>query len=179
MKKFIILLIVITILSIMGDYNSKKTIIPKESIRFRVIANSNTKEDQQLKMKVKENLEKDINKTLINKNTLELSRTAIKNNMLLFEKNIRKTLSDEKSNQTFNINYGQNYFPEKNYNNVVYNAGDYESLVITLGKGEGENFWCVLFPPLCMLEADENNTKDVKYHILVKDIIDKYTKHSK
>ena len=52
----------------------------------------------------------------------------------------------------------------------------YESLVITLGKGEGDNWWGVLFPPLCLLEENEN-TKDVEYHFLVKDIIDKYLKN--
>ena len=52
----------------------------------------------------------------------------------------------------------------------------YESLVITLGKGEGDNWWCVLFPPLCLLEENEN-TQDVEYHFLVKDIIDKYLKN--
>ena len=52
----------------------------------------------------------------------------------------------------------------------------YESLVITLGTGEGDNWWCVLFPPLCLVEADENTTSDAEYTFFIKEIIDKYTK---
>ena len=74
--------------------------------------------------------------------------------------------------QTFSINYGLNYFPEKNYKGVRYEEGNYESLVVTIGKGKGSNFWCVLFPPLCNLEVD--NTEDVTYKFKVKEIIDSF-----
>ena len=97
---------------------------------------------------------------------------------MLFEKNINNTLKKENSQTTFRINYGMNYFPEKEYKNVIYKEGNYESLVVTLGDGLGENFWCVLFPPLCLLEGEEENTKDVEYHILVKDILKKYEKNT-
>ena len=178
MKKFILLLMTITIVSLVSDINCEKTIIPKEAIRFRVIANSNSQEDQNLKVKVKDNLEKDISNVLKNKTTLTSSRTALENNLLLFEKNINNTLKKENSQTTFRINYGMNYFPEKEYKNVIYKEGNYESLVVTLGDGLGENFWCVLFPPLCLLEGEEENAKDVEYHILVKDILKKYEKNT-
>lgn len=178
MKKFILLLMTITIVSLVSDINCEKTIIPKEAIRFRVIANSNSQEDQALKVKVKDNLEKDISKVLKNETTLTSSRTALENNLLLFEKNINNTLKKENSQTTFRINYGMNYFPEKEYKNVIYKEGNYESLVVTLGDGLGENFWCVLFPPLCLLEGEEENTKDVEYHILVKDVLKKYEKNT-
>ena len=178
MKKFILLLMTITIVSLVSDINCEKTIIPKEAIRFRVIANSNSQEDQNLKVKVKDNLEKDISKVLKNETTLISSRTALENNLLLFEKNINNTLKKENSQTTFRINYGMNYFPEKEYKNVIYKEGNYESLVVKLGDGLGENFWCVLFPPLCLLEGEEENAKDVEYHILVKDILKKYEKNT-
>ena len=86
MKKFILLLMTITIVSLVSDINCEKTIIPKEAIRFRVIANSNSQEDQALKVKVKDNLEKDISKVLKNETTLTSSRTALENNLLLLKK---------------------------------------------------------------------------------------------
>lgn len=177
MKKFLALLTIITIISVIGDFNVDKTIIPKDAIRFRVIANSDKKEDQELKMKVKNNLEKDLNEVLKNQSTLLSSRNAIEKNLPLFEKNIKNTLLEENSAQKFTINYGQNYFPAKEYKNVVYEEGDYESLVITLGDGLGKNFWCVLFPPLCLLEGEEQEEDNVEYHILVKDILTKYKKN--
>ena len=57
---------------------------------------------------------------------------------------------------------------------VLIEEGYYESLVITLGKGNGENWWCVLFPPLCLMEGEDNNTDEVEYKSFVKEMIDKY-----
>ena len=79
------------------------------------------------------------------------------------------------SNQTFQINYGMNYFPEKVYKGVKYADGDYQSLVVTLGEGKGDNWWCVLFPPLCLLEAEETEeTTEVEYQFFVKELIDQF-----
>ena len=180
MKKIFIALIIITSLQVIRDINKNKVIIPTESIRFRVIANSNTKEDQELKLKVKNNLEKEISNTLKTSTNLIASRNTLNNNLLKFENNVKNTLTAEKSNQKFSINYGMNYFPQKEYKNVIYKAGNYESLVVTLGDGLGENFWCILFPPLCLLDGEETKKDKVEYHVLVKDIIKKYkTKHHK
>ena len=66
-----------------------------------------------------------------------------------------------------------NYFPKKVYKGIIYEEGEYESLVITLGSGQGDNFWCVLFPPLCLLEGN-NDTEDVTYQFFVKEMLEKY-----
>ena len=66
------------------------------------------------------------------------------------------------------------YCKEIEYKGVIYEEGDYESLVITLGDGLGDNFWCVLFPPLCLLEAEETDTDEFEYTSFIKEIIDKY-----
>ena len=58
---------------------------------------------------------------------------------------------------------------------IKYKEGNYESLVVTLGDGSGDNFWCVLFPPLCLLEAEDTNN-EVEYKFFVKELIDKYLK---
>ena len=57
---------------------------------------------------------------------------------------------------------------------MTYPAGYYESLVVTLGSGAGDNWWCVLFPPLCLLEAEETNTDDIEYKSFVQEMIEKY-----
>ena len=68
-----------------------------------------------------------------------------------------------------------NYFPKKVYKGVTYEAGNYESLVITLGDGLGKNWWWVMFPPLCLLEAEETEeTTEVEYKFFIKELIDKY-----
>ena len=70
----------------------------------------------------------------------------------------------------YKINYGINYFPKKIYKGVIYPEGEYESLVITLGSGLGDNWWCVLYPPLCLIE-DNKITDDVEYRLLVQDVL--------
>ena len=77
-------------------------------------------------------------------------------------------------NIPYSINYGNNYFPSKNYKGIMYQAGNYESLVITLGEGAGNNFWCVLFPPLCLLDNENEDVSDVDYQLYVKKLLDKF-----
>lgn len=168
MKKVIIVLaIIITILSI---NKSSQVIIPKEAIRFRVIANSNSDEDQFIKKEIIKNLSTEIVETSKAKNIVE-ARNYINNNLPTFEEIIAKTLEEKNLNREFTINYGQNHFPKKVYKDIVYEEGDYESLVIELGEAKGKNFWCVLFPPLCLIDENKEN---VEYKSLIKEIIDKY-----
>lgn len=169
-KSIIIIAIVITILCLNKE---EKVIIPKESIRFRVIANSNTKQDQDLKRKIISNLNRNISKLEYKNKDLSTSRNNIQKSINEFSNLVEKTLKEEKSTYTYAINYGTNYFPKKEYKGVVYEEGEYESLVITLGEGKGKNFWCVLFPPLCLLDEEEE-PKNIQYTSLVKEIIDKY-----
>ena len=173
MKKLtIVLAIIITVLAINKD---SEVIIPKDSIRFRVIANSDSESDQLLKKKVVSNLNPNIINLLSSSSSLTDSRNNIENNLTLFDNIVKNTLKENNSTETYTINYGMNYFPEKEYKGTVYEEGEYESLVVSLGEGKGKNFWCVLFPPLCLLEAeDSTKTTDIEYKSFIKEIIDKY-----
>ena len=62
---------------------------------------------------------------------------------------------------SYQINYGSNYFPQKKYRGVNYKEGYYESIVISIGASEGDNWWCVLFPNLCL--ADLETDTDIEY----------------
>ena len=166
-KTIIILAIIITILSINKEEQVK---IPKEAIRFRIIANSNTQEDQNIKKQIIKNLSSNIVNT--NKlNSIEDTRKYLKKELPEFTSIVERTLNENSNNKVFHINYGKNYFPKKEYKNVIYPEGKYESLVITIGEGQGENFWCVLFPPLCLIDKDNQN---VEYKSFVKEVLYKY-----
>ncbi len=171
MKKLVIVLAIITTLLVINK--EEKIVIPKEAIRFRVIANSDQAQDQVLKRKVVNNLNEEIRKVTTLDTSLANSRENIKKEIPSFSKIVSETLEKNQSNQTFTIDYGMNYFPEKEYKGIVYEEGEYESLVITLGNGLGENFWCVLFPPLCLLDTEEE-VEDVEYTSFVKELIEKY-----
>ena len=170
---FLFLGIIITYILI-GNVMATNDLIPNDAIRIRVIANSNSEHDQQIKDKVKDTLEYDMYNILKNTTDLEEARSLIMINLDNVEKNIDKTLQEEEYKLPFKVNFGLNYFPEKKFKGITYDEGYYESVVVTLGEGLGDNWWCVLFPPLCMLEAEEKNTTDVEYTTLVKTIIDKY-----
>ena len=172
MKKTITVIIILIMISITN--NSNKVIIPKEAIRFRVIANSNTNIDQQEKKKIAKELSYDVVEVLSKTNSIEDARKTIQSNINNFETTVQNIVEEENYETTVNIDYGNHYFPEKTYKGVTYEEGEYESLVVTLGKGKGENFWCVLFPPLCLLEAEENETDEVEYKSFIKELIDKY-----
>ncbi len=171
MKKLLVALtIFITILSLNKE---DKIIIPKEAIRFRVIASSNTENDQYIKRQVVKDLNTEIKNLSFKNNTLETTRTNIKESIPKVKTIVNNTLNRLNANNKFFVKYGMNYFPQKEYQGIVYEAGEYESLVITLGDGKGENFWCVLFPPLCLLDTKEK-PENIEYKSFVKEIIDKY-----
>lgn len=172
MKKTLIILAILVIT--MSTLKTRVITIPKESIRFRVIANSNNKKDQQVKKDIITNLSTEIANIENNSTSLINSRENIQKSIPELKYIINRTIIESNYQDEYSINYGMNYFPKKVYKGVTYPEGEYESLVITLGDGLGDNFWCVLFPPLCLLETEENNKDEVKYSSLVQEIINKY-----
>lgn len=167
MKKLVIFLaIIITILSLNKE---EKVTIPKEAIRFRIIGNSNNELDQDLKREIVQNLSKEL--VLSDNITIDEARKLIKDSIPKYEESINKTLEKNNIKEDFTINYGINHFPKKEFKGIEYEEGDYESLVISLGEAKGNNFWCVLFPPICMV--DDNN-KDIEYKSFIKEVINKY-----
>jgi len=165
-KTLLIVVFIVMILCI----NKKESIkIPKESIRFRIIANSNIEEDQKIKKEIAQNVFEELT-PIKNFRNIQETRDYLVEKLPTFEKIVDKTLKENNKNTVFHINYGKNIFPEKTYQNITYEEGEYESLVITLGDGCGENFWCVLFPPICFIEEEE----DIEYSSWFKELFDKY-----
>ncbi len=156
----------------LGNMNTSKIEVPDEAIRFRVIASSDSSDDQQLKIKVKLEIEKELASILKDAKDFSSANKAISNNIKIIENKVKMVLQEEKNMEAFKINFGSNHFPEKEYNGIKYKEGNYNSLTITLGNGLGNNWWCILFPPLCLL--DENNYQEPEYKLYVKEIIDEY-----
>lgn len=168
-KTLIIILLILSVYCCIGK-KMEKVEIPAEAIRIRVIANSNSEYDQSVKNNIKDDVSTYLYKTLENVGGIELARKTIILELPALKKIISNKLSKE--GYSFNINYGYNYFPPKEYKDVVYNEGYYESLVVTLGEGLGDNWWCVLFPPLCFIEAKED--ENITYSSFVGELIEKY-----
>jgi stage II sporulation protein R len=148
--------------------------IPNEAIRLRVLGNSNTEYDQKIKMQLSIEIEKKISEILHNTTNVEEARNIIKENLDSLNEFIDTELKENNYNQKYTLTFGNTFFPEKKYNGIIYEKGYYETLLITLGEGNGNNWWCVLFPPLCLMEAEESNTNNVEYKFFVKEILGKY-----
>ena len=161
MKK-IVLFTLCLIIGIMIYHKNEEIIIPRDAIRIRIIANSNNINDLYKKKKLKNEIMNEINTLVKDSSNILEARDNINNNLSFIDKLVGSKTND------YHIKYGMNYFPRKSYKGIVYKEGEYESLVITLGQGLGDNWWCVLYPPLCLID---DITDDIQYRSLVYDIL--------
>lgn len=169
MKKIILVMFaMLTIFLVYKKVNAQEVIIPDTSIRLRVIPNSNSSYDQAMKQVVKKYLEDDVYNLFKDTNNVDEVRDIINNNLNDIEFNIQDIFDKYNYDMSFDVNYGYNYFPEKEFKNIIYKEGYYESIVVSIGEANGDNFWCVLFPNLCLVKED-----DAQYTSLVKEIINK------
>jgi len=159
MKKIVFLLFILILICVYKG-RKKEILIPNEAIRIRIIANSNSIADQKLKSDVKNEVNSYIYNKLSKIDSYKKADIVLKENL----NNIYGIVGEHTDN--FNIYYGNNYFPEKEYKGVNYKEGNYNSLVITLGKAEGENFWCVLFPPLCLIDEEKMDNNSYELYVL-------------
>lgn len=167
MKK-IIILISIFMLFYLVENKSNDVYIPSNSIRYRILANSNSYEDQKLKWNINAELLNVFIDISENGGDYNNTKILIKNNMQLINDIIKKYTNN------YSISFGNNYFPKKTLNNIKYPEGNYESLVITLGGGNGDNWWCMMFPPLCLMEASYSQEEAISYDVYFYDRIKKY-----
>ena len=165
MKKIILIISIILVIILLSNNNYNVT---NDMIRFRVIANSNKSEDIIMKEKVVKTLS---NLLFKNNDSIEDTRNNVISNINNIETKIDKLFKKNKYDMTYNISYGLNHFPKKEYNGQVFSEGDYESLVIEIGEAKGNNYFCILYPPLCMI--DEDKTDEVKYDFKIVELLKK------
>jgi stage II sporulation protein R len=126
--------------------------IPDEAIRLRILANSDSDEDQGLKRKVRDAVNKEITKWVAELTSVEAARQLIQSKLPEIEEIVEDVLEEENVEQSYTVNFENVSFPTKLYGNFIYPAGEYEAILISLGEAKGANWWCVLFPPLCFLD---------------------------
>lgn len=133
--------------------------IPDDSIRLRILANSDSEADQQLKRQVRDRVNEEINGWVEHTTSLEEARDVINEKLPILEEMVAEVIDEEGASNDFTVEYGDNItFPAKLYGDFLYPPGEYEAILITIGEGDGANWWCVLFPPLCFLDFSEGTT---------------------
>ncbi|RKD22044.1 stage II sporulation protein R [Caminicella sporogenes] len=173
---FILLgLIIFTIFFNIFDVYKNRESYKQDLIRFHVIANSDSPIDQALKLKVRDRVLKEMDSRL-NTRDINKAKEIIRENI----KEIEEIALDEIKKNGFDYSVRaaleKSNFPTKIYGSIALPAGTYEALRIVIGKGEGKNWWCVLFPPLCFIDVKSGltneKTKEELRQVLTKEEFD-------
>ena len=152
--------------------------ISNSVFRLHVIANSDSKEDQELKYKVRDKVLEYMN--LISKNctSKEDVINLAKTHQEEFKNIAQNVIKENGYNYNVNIYIGKYDFPTKSYGDISFPAGNYDCLRIEIGESQGQNWWCVMFPPLCFVDVTsgivpedskslmQNNLTDEEYSII-------------
>lgn len=138
-------------------------------IRLHIIANSDSENDQEVKLMVRD---------AVLKRAQELSQGSAADNVINNLDEIQRTANDVLKENGFDYGakaqYGKFPFPEKSYKSITLPAGDYYGVRIVLGSGSGHNWWCVMYPPLCFSENNEVKLSETSRQLL-RDSLDEST----
>jgi stage II sporulation protein R len=152
-------IIILSIGTIMSLYIPKQEVaakesivIPHDAIRLRILANSDQDADQAVKEKIRDAVNLSIEKWVKDLTSKEKAKEVIVSHLPEIERIAKRIMAEQKMHQSVKVEFGQVQFPTKLYGDYLYPAGMYKAVLITLGKGEGANWWCVLYPPLCFLD---------------------------
>lgn len=144
----------------------QQDVLGEQLIRFHVRANSNTDVDIALKYKVRDGVLQSLEQGLIACTTREEALQYLTDNLEMIEERSEKILSEEGYNYAVKVYVTNDYFPMRQYGEMVLPAGYYEALRIDIGLANGENFWCLLYPTMCFpMEAGGIITKEGQQEI--------------
>lgn len=158
-----LILFLIFILTLSYSISIQKSLSNKV-LRLHILANSNSTFDQELKLKVRDEIINYLTPKLENSKNLSETKEIISNNLShlqLLSQNIVSNYSDYKTS----VSLDTSIFPTKHYGNISFPAGDYQALKIVIGEGKGNNWWCVMFPPLCFTNSSSgvfDSTSELK-----------------
>ncbi len=127
--------------------------LAEKVFRFHVLANSDSKEDQALKMQVKEAVISYMKQELPTAESAEVTKTWVQKNLSDIVRVAEQTVNDEGYQYPVTAEVTVCDFPDKTYGDITFPAGEYEALRIEIGEAKGQNWWCVLYPNLCFIDA--------------------------
>ena len=154
------LLFIYTSICAISYAQNVSTDIANSVFRLHVIANSDSKEDQNLKYKVRDNLLNHMNNICKNCTSKEEAISLVEQNKNTFKQIALDTIKSEGYSYDVNINIGNFEFPTKNYGDISLPAGFYDALRVEIGEAKGQNWWCVMFPPLCFVDISSGVVPD-------------------
>ena len=143
-------------------------------LRVHIRANSNCELDQSVKYLVKDRVVDFITPYLIGCDTKQKSIDIITLLIDDIEDECNKVLVKNGFGYNVSARIDKEYFPTRSYSNLTLEEGVYDALIIELGSGCGDNWWCIIYPPLCFVNKSENKVQNIQYQSYLMDIIKKY-----
>lgn len=145
--------ILVTGLLVNAKKNEMQGELAAQVFRFHVLANSDSEEDQALKMKVKEAVIAYMKQELPESDCVETTKQWARENLLQIEEVAAGIIAEEGYEYQVKAEVTSCDFPDKTYGDITFPAGEYEALRIEIGLAEGQNWWCVLYPNLCFIDS--------------------------
>lgn len=156
-KKYFIIFILLFLYVMLYSFSYANNVVSDLSnslFRLHVIANSNTKEDQNLKYLVRDELISYMNTLCSNVSSKEQAIAIANEHLDDFQKVANEVISKNGFNYSAKVQIGNFAFPTKTYGDISLPAGYYDALKVELGKAKGKNWWCVMFPSLCFVDIN-------------------------
>lgn len=125
-------------------------------IRFHVIANSDSEEDQALKLKVRDKIIDKMSIKLESVESLDDAREILNSSIEEVNSIAKEVIAEEGFDYDVKTMLSNENFPDKIYGDYIFPQGNYEAYRVIIGSGEGQNWWCVMFPPLCFVDESKN-----------------------
>ncbi len=162
---FVLLLIIASYISPFLTTSNK---ISNDVFRLHILANSDSEEDQNLKLKVRDEILKSGQELFLNCNSLDEIIKVSSDNVKFFKDIAEKCIKENGYNYPVNIYVDKEYFSTRKYDKITLPSGFYNALKIEIGNAEGHNWWCVMFPAICLSAVSDEEI----YEILDDDEID-------
>ena len=177
MKKKLNFIFILTILVFIYiallSFNYSKAVSSNLSdsvFRLHIIANSDSSADQELKLKVRDNIINYMNTLTSSSSDKKDVISMVNNHLDSFKEIALNTIKENGYNYDVNIEIGNFHFPTKSYGDISFPAGNYNALKIEIGDAIGQNWWCVLFPPLCFVNSSTGVVPDDSKNTLKENI---------
>lgn len=156
----LILLSLFILISAISYVDAVSNNIADSIFRLHVIANSDSKEDQELKLKVRDELLSYMNIISKDSTSKQEAMQIANEHKEEFTQIAEKVIKENGYNYTVNVQIGKADFPTKYYGDITLPAGTYDALKVQIGEAKGQNWWCVMFPPLCFVDVSTGIVPD-------------------
>ena len=175
--KYLITLMLVSVIFLailfIPNQSQNQTLNANEYFRMHIRANSNSEVDQNIKYKVRDGIVQAVTPLLCDVQSKEQAMSLLSQNLNLVVDTANQILANNGFDYTARASIREELFPTRSYDNVTLASGVYDSLIVELGSGTGDNWWCVVYPPLCFV-GENSSSSNIIYRSKLLDIINNF-----